>query len=68
MIFKSQIFLGLPPSTVRFQGLESVRTFTLLFRLIWCLFVLCKPKGQNPHLSGTFISWGKKESLLFALC
>lgn len=61
----SEIFIGLPPSTVRLQWLESVHTFTLLFRIICCLFVLHKPKGQNSHLSGTFISWGKKRKPSF---
>lgn len=48
-----EIFMGLLPSIVGGWGLC---THSSAFRPICCLFVLHKPKGQSPHLSGTFIS------------
>lgn len=54
------------PASVSFQVAWIPGTHSLgFFRTLWCLFVLHKPKGQNPHLSGTFISWGKKRKPSF---
>lgn len=53
VIFKAvEMFMGLPHP----QSEAGVRTHSSAFRHICCLFVLHKPKGQNPQLSGTFIS------------
>lgn len=57
-----KLSMGLP-SAVSSRVAWLARTHVLC-RAGWCI-VLRKPKGQNPHLSGTFISRGKKRKPSF---
>lgn len=61
----ARTFTGLPRPPSAFRLLESQAHIRSAFLELWCLFALHKPKGQNPHLSGTFISWGKKRKPSF---
>lgn len=60
-----RIFTGFPIHSPISGCLSPMHTFPLLLRTDVC-WRSTNPKRQNPHLSGTFISWGEKKKTFFS--